>query len=117
MKLDEFVAETLKQIATGIVCAQKATSDARQENGVCVSPFGVEGKPHIEGHYATGIALPRVEMISFDVAVSMEKDAKGGINMLGIEAGGGGSSSAENRISFSVPMILPYVKPSNVEPK
>lgn len=89
MKLDEFVKNTLLDITRGV-------ADAQEETPLFIAPGIVEGEKQIEG-----------QMISFEVAVTVAGEGRGGISVLGIgELRGNASREAVNRISFEVPVFF-----------
>ena len=111
MELNDFVAETLKDIIEGVRTAQ---SEGLERN---VNPQGMQlqadGAPKGKHYQAYGNRL--VLMVQFDVAVtvSSEKKGEGGgkISVLGQKAGLEGSVSQEktevSRIKFEVPVVMP----------
>ncbi|WP_100641530.1 hypothetical protein [Marinobacter salexigens] len=118
MNLEDFIAQSLSQIAKGIDKANEELSDSL----AVVSPRGVKDV-HRESRYGSlkvgeGTWL-KVHEINFDVAVTAAEgsEARGG---LGITVGAVtlGASGKENytntsvsRIQFSVPMVLPQAEP------
>ncbi|MEK7996682.1 MAG: hypothetical protein AAB403_23000 [Planctomycetota bacterium] len=119
MQLNEFISETLTQIARGIEQATKNLSDS---NAV-VSPSAIrstgEAKQKHYGYWSPSMdpeGFERiVETIDFDVAVTatQETGTKGGIGVVaGVFAlGSQGKTDTlrENvsRIQFRIPMVLP----------
>jgi hypothetical protein len=109
MELQQFVAETLKQIVAGIVDAQSA-----MPSEVRVCPRWERNAVNKEDMVERGTGR-RVEEVAFDVAVTAHegKETKGGVGVVaGVFAlGSQGQSSATNqsitRIKFSVPVVLP----------
>jgi hypothetical protein len=98
MELQDFIAETLKQIISGVRRAQESAI----ELGAKINPRGG--------------AMVEMRNVHFDVAVSTSEgtDTKGGIVVLVGPVGSVGSedqsdvaSSARSRIKFSVPLKLP----------
>ena len=97
MKLDEFIADTLAQIVSGVTQAQKAC----------------EGSNAVIADRSGSITTSKVE---FDVALTVEsgKQTKGGIGVvtgivsLGSSGQSANTETAVNRIKFSVPVILPW---------
>ncbi|SEN36009.1 hypothetical protein [Nitrosomonas marina] len=111
MKLDDFVAETLKQIITGVVKAQEFGNTQKAN----INP--VTGRLHGSNENRlvcseTGIPL---QVVAFDVAVTVseEKSASDGNNASigSISVSPASSSitqnSSMNRIKFKVPILLP----------
>ena len=98
MELQDFIAETLKQIISGVRLAQESAS----ELGAKINPRGG--------------AMVEMRNVHFDVAVSTRKggETKGGIDVFEGLVGAGGfqeqsdaADSAMSRIKFSVPLKLP----------
>ncbi|MGD0059586.1 MAG: hypothetical protein ABSD58_09235 [Verrucomicrobiia bacterium] len=107
MNVEEFVAETLTQIANGVFKAKQPVNTA----GGTVNPGNIaRGDIRMVDHNG----MP-VDVISFDiaVAVSEEKQSSGkmGLSVMTVGAGIQGqstsSSSSVSRIKFSVPLRLP----------
>lgn len=111
MQLDEFVAETLKQIISGIKIAQAYAT----ENGAKVSPSNIffankEGTQMLDK--TTGGVVDKIE---FDVAVTTTEGAqtKGGVGIFvgAVGLGSQGQSNLTNQsyshIRFSVPISYP----------
>lgn len=100
MELDEFIAETLKQVIDGIETAQKYSQK--------------KGKGRI-GWSDISHTKDNVRMVEFDVVVTTTDNhqAKGGggifVGMVtvGSQVQSGGESQAVNRIRFSIPLFLP----------
>ena len=89
MKLDEFVKQTLLDITNGVAQAQA-------EAKLWIAPGKVEGKPN-----------NTPQMVSFEVAVTVNKEGSGGISVWSLgELKGAASSESINRISFEVPVYF-----------
>lgn len=89
MKLDEFVKQTLLDITNGVAQAQA-------EAKLWIAPGKVEGEPRITP-----------QMVSFEVAVTVNKEGSGGVSVWSVgEVKGGASSESVNRISFEVPVYF-----------
>ncbi len=87
MKLDEFVKETLILISSGIEGAQREAVHS-------IAPGRVDDEI-VEEH----------QTVSFEVAVTVSKDAGGGISVFSLgDVKVGGSTEHTNRISFEVPI-------------
>lgn len=99
MKLEEFVAETIRQVVAGVKLAQESV---RGNDGI-VNPAA--GSSPSGGR----------QMITFDVALSTTEDreAKGGIGVfvgafgLGTAGRSEASTASISRIQFTVPVELP----------
>ena len=111
MKLNEFVAETLKEIIDGIVEAQKYYSaKGGTVNSANISYSTVEGTQIVDRHSGQ-----LGQMIEFDVAVTTMEgtETKGGIGVfvgamgLGSQGKSDASNTSVSRIKFSVPILLP----------
>ena len=97
MKLEDFVAETLKQVVAGVKNAQGPA----KENGAYISPF-------IQRNETT-------TSIDFDVEVTTSDatETEGGIGVfvgaigLGSKGKSDSSTVSVNRIKFSIPLFLP----------
>lgn len=122
MELKEFAAQSLVQIAKGVVEAQKEL----EEIGGKVNPE----MRHIlkgadSGYEAHGWAKDEggnpVFLVNFDVALTAEEgtNSKGGIGVvaavlaLGSQGTSNASSSAVSRIQFKVPLLLPMQNKRN----
>ncbi|EHK5112018.1 TPA: hypothetical protein NG611_004530 [Vibrio parahaemolyticus] len=117
MNLEDFISQSLSQIARGIEKANKELEDSQ----ALVSPEGVTGVKR-ESKYGSlqvdANTWLKVSEISFDVAVTAtsgtESGGRLGISVSGINIGANGKSNhgdtSESRIQFSVPMVLPQAK-------
>jgi hypothetical protein len=116
MELQEFIKESLVQIATGITDANKELTLI----GGCVNPSGL--RPSVEGVNAYGSMNKEnryksavVEVVRFDVAVvaGTESGAEGGLRVGCANLGVGGelnqtnSETSESRLTFKIPMVYP----------
>lgn len=122
MNLEDFVASSLAQISAGIRKAQEQAAGS----GAWINPAG-----QIQGHKErTPIEIDvgahvYLENVDFDVAVSaatdQSADAGGGIRVLGLQLGAEGAVKYENssisRVRFSVPVVWPYERKSDLEEK
>lgn len=115
MNLEDFIAQSLSQIARGI---EKANNDLKDSQAI-VNPPGISkavvsekggyGSVEIDGYYVD------VHEIIFDVSVSVidsnESGGKLGISVAGIYLGAqekeNQSNTSVSRIQFSIPMALP----------
>jgi hypothetical protein len=89
VKLDEFVKQTLLDITNGVAQAQA-------EAKLWIAPGMVEGEPR-----------NTPQMVSFEIAVTVNKEGSGGVSVWSIgELKGGASSESVNRISFVVPVYF-----------
>lgn len=113
MNLEDYIAETLRQIVSGVA---KAQEHAAQN--------GAEVNPHMRSNATVNSALGMVstntngvyaQLVQFDVALTVKEGAgtKGGIGVAGgiINIGSAGHSSNENtsvnHVKFTVPVALP----------
>lgn len=111
MELQDFVAETLKQIIDGVIAAQTYAA----EKGARVNP-PIDFRSNEGGllMWEKGFNQP-IHSVDFDVAVTAKEGTKtqGGISVLvgalGLKATGQSEESAHklNRIRFSIPIGLP----------
>jgi hypothetical protein len=112
MELKKFVAETIENILAGISEAQEGqhgddvASQLRMADGVKV------------GDGLMTVAGGRVmTTIHFDVGVTVTEESNAGakISVVGIGIGGGlsGTTVGQNRIQFSLPLLLPKNKKDN----
>ena len=110
MKLEEFVAETLTEIISGVKKAQ-----AQPETGNYISSAMIGGVKFPESSGVVHEARLLATTVKFDVAVTAEKSAEAGpkagikIGVADFDIGGSGTGSVQeaNRIQFSVPVFLP----------
>lgn len=114
MDLEQFVASALTQITKGIISAQ----DQTLETGVVINPTTQYGNPvHSSITRGQGIKGGNeiVQVVKFDLAVTVadasKANAGGGIQVLGMNLGGGvgteASSTSQSQISFSIPVLWP----------
>ena len=119
MDLQNFITQTLVQIAKGV---EGAVTELKDSSAI-VNPRNVSGthieNPNVFGYLDTNKKYLRVvQQIEFDVAVVASKgtETKGGIGIMvgSIGLGSQGKSDAENsshsRIKFKIPMVLPFDK-------
>jgi hypothetical protein len=113
MDLEEFVAETIRQVVSGVVRAQREAHSL----GARVYPIMtiVTPSPGIRsGEDAEGNSR-QVYEIAFDIAVTArsETGSNAGVKarLYVVEAGVGGRSASQNtvvsRVSFSIPVVYP----------
>ncbi len=114
MELKDFISQTLTEIATGVKAAQSSTID------MIINP---KYQPyHRDTNRAAGYSVgdtgTQIFAVDFDVAVEAS-EAKGGKASIAVFGGlfgaGAGLNKEEqnkfqNRIRFSVPVILPQPK-------
>ncbi|EPO5390826.1 hypothetical protein ACUB1N_002604 [Vibrio cholerae] len=116
MNLEDFISQSLSQIAKGI---EKANEDLKDSEAL-VCPLGVVdvlrdtryGSIKVEGEWLA------VHEVKFDVSVSVaegtESGGKLGVSMGCFSIGANGkenqANSSASRIHFSVPMLLPQVR-------
>ncbi|HKM56730.1 MAG TPA: hypothetical protein VJY33_25220 [Isosphaeraceae bacterium] len=114
MDLQQFVEETLVQIAHGIMAANKALEDT----GAIVSPEKLMLVPPnraADRNATTKPGNPPVHRVEFDVAVialsSSATSGGAGVKLavldLGTKGESGRKDTSESRIKFSIPMIFP----------
>lgn len=113
MELEEFIQETLSQIAAGVEAAQTEVRDA----GGFVNPaHRVDKHEQDKSHFGALISGQNIFLVDFDVSVSVleatETEGKAKLNIAGFASLGAGgqsnaSSTATNRISFKVPLAMP----------
>ncbi|MEF8792811.1 trypco2 family protein [Thiohalorhabdus sp.] len=104
MELQEFVANSLSEIARGVQDAIQQINEDGREPAVYINPRPEQYSPFNEP-----------ERVSFDIAVTASEKASGGgkagISVVGLELGGGGEKGIENtsvsRIQFSIPVSMP----------
>lgn len=110
MKLDDFVAQTLKQIINGVASAQEFGN----EHNAKINPNSARFFKTAEGQaYCSETYIP-LQQIFFDIAVSISEEhtSNNGNTTIGsISVSPTISSSAQNnatnRIKFQVPILLP----------
>lgn len=119
MQLDEFISQTLTQIARGVESAATCLHDS----GAVVSPACIRSAGDVRqkhyGYYSKGMDAEGyeriVELIEFDVAVtaSQETGTKSGIGVVTgiLSLGSQGKTDTikehVSRIKFNIPMVLP----------
>ena len=119
MKLSEFVESTLLQIIQGVAAAQSKTKiegRSPKEADLVNPPVLNQADNAPKNKHYTTIKRDLVQMVDFDVAVTVSRDSAqeggAGINIAGLGGFGGklkdGESLSEvSRIKFQVPIILP----------
>ena len=110
MELNEFVTETLMQIAKGIEDAQKRLKENGSEAIINTSMTETD-----VGHTVTGGRRRPVEFVEFDVAILANEgtETKAGVSLtvaslLKLDAGGRSNQSSGSE--FKVPMSYPMHK-------
>ena len=119
MDLQNFITQTLVQIAKGV----EGASAELKDSSAIVNPRNVSGthnaNSNVYGYLDENKKFYRaVQQIEFDVAVVASKgtETKGGIGIMvgSIGLGSHGKSDAENsshsRIKFKIPMVFPFDK-------
>lgn len=114
MELREFVAETIKQIATGVKDAQAAHED----HGGFVNPHLSTTAELAVKHGILIASGNAVQLVQFDVALTVTEGTgtKGGIGIFAgaLNIGSSGQSneqsSSVSRVKFFVPLVLPKGK-------
>lgn len=113
MEVQEFVAETLKQIIEGVRLAQNEIAVDRDERkDGAINPERASGKA--TGPRASSGHQP-IETVSFDIAITVSEETsaggKGGLMVAGVGLGAKGeftsASTAVSRVNFNVPIALP----------
>lgn len=104
MELNEFIAVTLSEIQKGV---QAAISDTIKNsvNGAINPVWGT----------TNDIGASHIQSVKFDIAVTVVEKVSGsvdgGIKVVGLNFGGGGSGASEttevSRIQFSIPIVPP----------
>ena len=114
MNLEDYIAETLRQIVSGVAKAQELTG-----------AHGADINPHMRSNAAVNSALGIIatatngvyaQLVQFDVALTVKDGTgtKGGIGVASgiINLGSSGQSSNENtavnHVRFTVPLALPH---------
>jgi len=111
MKLEDFVAETISQIISGI----KKTHNNAEKNGAAVNPRLARKTGTLSTGRMKVEARSPIHTVEFDVAVTTmeEKGTKGGIGVfigpmaLGSKGKSESSNTSVSRIKFSVPVVFP----------
>lgn len=111
MELKDFIRETLVQISEGVIAAKAELS----EKDILINPGS---SPDGTSVYPSDSAERRIQEVAFNVVVSVDKAGatKGGIMVItGLLSGGGSKNnevkdSSTNKISFTIPISLPYTK-------
>ncbi|WP_156790768.1 hypothetical protein [Rhodobacter ferrooxidans] len=98
MKLDEFVKQTLLDITNGV-------ADAQETAKLWIAPGTVEGEPKLAP-----------QMVSFEVALTVNKGGGGGISVWSLgDLKGQASSESMNRVSFDVPVYFQSQTPNHAK--
>lgn len=96
MKLEDFVKKTLLDITNGVAEAQKSAK-------LWIAPGMVEGEAKLAP-----------QMVSFEVAVTVNKEGGGAISVWSLgEVKGSASSESLNKISFEVPVYFQSQTPNH----
>lgn len=89
MKLDEFVKQTLTDIAKGV-------ADAQEESLFYIAPGYVNGERQEQG-----------QIVKFEVAVTVNSEGAGGVSILALgKVEGSHARESASRISFDVPVFF-----------
>ena len=97
MRLKEFVAQTLEEIAEGVAAAKGKTT--------------INGSTWIAPARMQGIEVAAEAAVQFDVTVAIVVEGEGGISVVGLgSAKGTRSSENTHRISFAVPVYFQALK-------
>jgi hypothetical protein len=89
MKLEDFVRQTLLDVTNGVATAKD------------------QAKLWIAPGYVDGDKVFSPQLLNFDIAVTVSKEASGGIQVWSIgELGVKGHTEHTNRISFAVPIYF-----------
>ena len=119
MELHEFIKQSIVQIVSGVVDAQREVAD----KGASVNPSGLRLKSdQVKGHAITNDGNV-TQHIEFDVAVTTTAGTgtKGGIGVvagvlaLGSQGQSSESTQAVSRLKFTIPILLPADRRSDVE--
>lgn len=114
MELKDFISNTIEQFSFGIINA----STKCKEYGVIVNPsviVGHSGDYSIPKKAEIVNITRRIQMISMDIAVSQIESKDGELNgklrvsflSVGSNLIEGESLSSENRVTFTIPVVLP----------
>ncbi|MCZ4305942.1 hypothetical protein O4G98_14505 [Zoogloeaceae bacterium G21618-S1] len=121
MELRDFVAQTLTEIAEGVVRAQETLTPIGAKVNPQMSRVFSKGEKNYEAFgWANGEGANPVLLVSFDVAVTASegRKTKGGIGVVTgiVSLGSSGATdrndTAVSRLSFKVPLLLPLHKSS-----
>lgn len=122
MELRDFVAQTLTEIAEGVVQAQESLTPCGAKVNPQVSRILPKGQSNYEVFgWAEGEGSNPILLVSFDVAVTATEGTKtkGGIGVvtgvlsLGSTGATDKSETAISRLSFKIPLLLPLHGKSN----
>ena len=110
MKLEDFVAESLKQIIKGVASAQEYGSSVNAN----INPISARVHSSTEGQaYCSNTNVP-LQHVAFDIAVSISEEqvSTDGDNVVGsIAVSASNTTNLQNssisRIKFEVPILLP----------
>ena len=117
MELKDFVAETLTQITKGV---EEAQNQLRESNpNACINPHMTKDDTD---KWVTGGRRKNVEMVDFDVAVTVKEgtETKGGMGLVvaglfNLETGGKSNqaSGTVSRVRFKIPAAFPMHRPGD----
>lgn len=119
MELRDFVAQTLTEIAEGVVQAQESLAPIGAKVNPKISRVLPKGEKNYEVFgWADGEGANPILLVSFDVAVTASEgtNTKGGIGVVTgiVSLGSTGSTgstdkneTAVSRLSFKIPLLLP----------
>lgn len=122
MNLEDFVANSLAQIAAGIKKAQQSAA----ETGAWISPIGrLSARPDVPRIAIDTDASAYLTNVQFDVAVTVadekEAGAGAGLRVMGAQLGAKASTKYENatvsRVQFTVPVAWPGQRNAPLEEK
>lgn len=111
MELEEFVAESLKQVLNGVVAAQKHATTL----GALVSPSHMAQRDSEGKVRSVNYRSDQEHLIEFDVAITTVNSAKAGsgagifVGPVGIGGKGESGTSYEHvsHLRFAVPVVYP----------
>lgn len=96
MKLDEYVRQTLLDITNGVEQAQRKSK-------LFIAPVSIEGQ-----------VVVQAQMVRFEIAVTVSKEAGGGIRVFSLgDLKAQGNSEYTNKIEFEVPVYFNAPTPRN----
>ncbi len=116
MELRDFVAQTLTEIAEGVVQAQESLTPIGAKVNPQISRVLPKGEKNYEVFgWADGEGSNPILLVSFDVAVTASEGTKtkGGIGVvtgivsLGSTGATDKNETAVSRLSFKIPLLLP----------
>ena len=117
MNIQEFIVDSLRGIADGVIQAQKELEGKAIINPGCIDDADNKGAGHRPNFLVANANIGRLaQIVEFDMAITAteESSVEGGARLkvvgigIGAEGTASSSSSLVSHIKFSIPVCLPF---------